>query len=229
MAECNYLEILSDKKVLCVEDEEVIRSNLMETLELFFDKVSGAKDGFEALEQAMCDTYDVFIFDISIPHLDGLEVLKRVRQFNKKTPIIILSAHKEQEYLWRAVELKITRYLTKPYDKNSLIKALEEAALELMDYHPLFQISPLHSYDFCRKAMTCKEEMVYLSKSESRLLEYFLRHANQTITYEQISEYMWEFEQPTKEAIKSIVKELRKKIDNSFIKNLYGIGYLFEV
>ncbi|WP_331852779.1 helix-turn-helix domain-containing protein [Wolinella succinogenes] len=49
------------------------------------------------------------------------------------------------------------------------------------------------------------------------------------MTYEQISEYMWEFEQPTKEAIKSIVKELRKKIDNSFIKNLYGIGYLFEV
>lgn len=60
-------------------------------------------------------------------------------------------------------------------------------------------------------------------------MNIFLRHANQTITYEQISEYMWEFEQPTKEAIKSIVKELRKKIDNSFIKNLYGIGYLFEV
>lgn len=73
------------------------------------------------------------------------------------------------------MELKITRYLTKPYDKNSLIKALEEAALELMDYHPLFQISPLHSYDFCRKAMTCKGEMVYLSKSESRLLEYFFK------------------------------------------------------
>jgi len=60
-------------------------------------------------------------------------------------------------------------------------------------------------------------------------LEYFLKRPNQTVTYEQLFDYMWEFEQPSKEALKSIVKELRKKIDNNFIKNLYGVGYLCEI
>ena len=68
-----------------------------------------------------------------------------------------------------------------------------------------------------------------MSKSESRLFEYFLKHANQTITYEKLFDYMWEFEQPSKEAIKTIVKELRRKIGKEVIKNLYGVGYLCEV
>ena len=223
------LDLLSDKKVLCVEDEEIILSNIVEVLELFFGKVVGVRDGLEALDEALTNVYDVLMFDIFIPHLDGLEVVKRIRQVNKKIPIIILSAHKEQEYLWRAVELKITRYLTKPYDKDTLIKALEDVARELADEHLTFQITPQCTYDFCLKTVTSNQETIHLSKSESRLLEYFLKRPNQTITYEQIFEYMWEFEQPSKEALKSIIKELRKKLDSSFIKNLYGVGYICEI
>lgn len=229
MSECNLLNILSDKKVLCVEDEEGILSNIVESLELFFGKVVGVKDGLEALDEALCNVYDVLMLDISIPHLDGLEVVKKIRQTNKKIPIIILSAHTEQEYLWRAVELKITRYLTKPYDKNTLTKALEDVALELVDHNPTYQLTPEFSYDFCRKTISANDTIVHLSKSESRLLEYFLKRCNQTITYEQLFEYMWEFEQPSKEALKSIIKDLRKKIDNQCIKNLYGVGYICEI
>lgn len=223
------LDLLSDKKVLCVEDEDIILSNIVEALELFFGKVVGVKDGLEALDEALSNVYDVLMFDISIPHLDGLEVVKKIRQVNKKIPIIVLSAHTEQEYLWRAVELKITRYLTKPYDKTTLIKALEDVAMELVDHRPTLQLTPKYIYDFCRKTLTSEDETIHLSKSESRLLEYFLKRPNQTITYEQIFEYMWEFEQPSKEALKSIVKELRKKIDAGFIKNLYGVGYVCEI
>ena len=225
----NLLDILSDKKVLCVEDEAIILCNIMESLELFFGKVVGVKDGREALEEALGNIYDVLMLDVSIPHIDGLEVVKKIRQVNKKIPIIILSAHTEQEYLWRAVDLKITRYLTKPYDKNTLIKALEDVALELVDHQPVISIMPECLYDYCRKTITLHQNTLHLSKSESRLLEYFLKRPNQTITYEQLFEYMWEFEQPSKEALKSIVKELRKKIHSDFIKNLYGVGYVCEI
>lgn len=230
MSECNLLDVLSNKKVLCVEDEACILNNIMESLELFFGKVVGVKDGIEALDEAKSNLYDVIMLDISIPHMDGLEVVKRIREFDKKVPIIILSAHTEQEYLWRAVELKITRYLAKPYDKNTLIKALEDVSMELIGHSPMFQVTPLCKYDFCKKTICSEEgELIHLSKSESRLLEYFLKRPNQTVTYEQLFDYMWEFEQPSKEALKSIVKELRKKIDNNFIKNLYGVGYLYEI
>ncbi|MBE0497030.1 MAG: response regulator transcription factor [Campylobacterales bacterium] len=225
----DILEILSTKKVLCVEDEEIILTNIVESLELFFGKVVGVRDGNEALEEATRGVYDVLMFDISLPHIDGLAVIKKIRQFNKKIPIVILSAHAEQEYLWRAVELKITRYLIKPYDKESLIGALEEVALELVDHRLNVPMTPTCSYDVCRKTLTSLGTTTHLSKSESQLLEYFLGRPNQTVTYEQLFEYMWEFEQPSKEALKSIIKELRRKISSSFIKNLYGVGYVCEV
>ena len=74
-----------------------------------------------------------------------------------------------------------------------------------------------------------RKENIKLSKNESRLLEYFIQRANQTITFDDIYDYIWEFEIPSKEAIKSIVKELRKKIGKDLIKNIYGVGYIFKL
>jgi len=103
--------------------------NICASLELFFAEVKGITDGFDALELAMSGAYDALVLDISVPNIDGLEIAKKVRAINQKIPIVILSSHVEQEYLWRAVELKITRYLAKPYDKKSFVKALEDVAM----------------------------------------------------------------------------------------------------
>ena len=223
------LDVLSNKRVLCLEDEPGILNNITENLELFFGEVVGVKDGKEALEHIDAYGYDALVFDIGVPHIDGLELAKIVREKDHKIPIIILSSHTEQEYLWRAVELKITRYLPKPYDKEAFIKALEDVALELIDYKPLITLNKDVKYDFTKKIIYVKDEACCLSKSEFKLLDYFLNNKNQAITYEQLFDYMWEYEQPTKEAIKAIVKELRKKVGKDAIKNLYGIGYICEI
>ena len=229
MQEYDILDVLSNKKVLCLEDEEAILKNICASLELFFAEVNGVTDGYDALELAMSDAYDVLVLDISVPNIDGLEIAKKVRTINQKIPIVILSSHFEQEYLWRAVELKITRYLAKPYDKKSFIKALEDVALELVGRKPTLRLNDEVEYDFGKKVLYINGEISHLSKSESRLLEYFLNNKNQTITYEQIFDYIWEYEQPSKEAIKTIVKELRRKLGEDVIKNLYGVGYLCEI
>ena len=229
MQEYDILDVLSNKKVLCLEDEEAILRNICASLELFFAEVKGVTDGFDALELAMNGAYDVLVLDISVPNIDGLEIAKKVRAINQKIPIVILSSHVEQEYLWRAVELKITRYLAKPYDKKSFVKALEDVAFELVGRTPTIRLNDELEYDFGKKALYVNGEISHLSKSESKLLEYFLNNKNQTITYEQIFDYIWDYEQPTKEAIKTIVKELRRKLGKDVIKNLYGVGYLCEI
>ena len=229
MQEYDILDVLSNKKVLCLEDEEAILRNICASLELFFAEVKGVTDGFDALELAMSGAYDVLVLDISVPNIDGLEIAKKVRAINQKIPIVILSSHVEQEYLWRAVELNITRYLAKPYDKKSFIKALEDVAFELVGRTPTIRLNDELEYDFGKKALYVNGEISHLSKSESKLLEYFLNNKNQTITYEQIFDYIWDYEQPTKEAIKTIVKELRRKLGKDVIKNLYGVGYLCEI
>lgn len=229
MQDYSVLNVLSNKKVLCLEDEPYILKNMIDSLELFFAEVKGVSDGIEALDEAMSGSYDALVLDVSVPHMDGLEVAKKIRCANHKIPIVIISSHTEQEYLWRAVELKITRYLSKPYDKDTFIKALEDVAMELIDHTPMFSINDELKYDFSKKIIYIKEEACRLSKSESKLLEYFLNNKNQTITYEQIFDYIWDYEQPTKEAIKTIVKELRRKLGKDVIKNLYGVGYLCEI
>ena len=229
MQEYDILDVLSNKKVLCLEDEEAILKNICASLELFFAEVKGVTDGFDALELAMSGAYDALVLDISVPNIDGLEIAKKVRAINQKIPIVILSSHVEQEYLWRAVELKITRYLAKPYDKKSFIKALEDVAFELVGRTPTIRLNDELEYDFGKKSLYVNGEISHLSKSESKLLEYFLNNKNQTITYEQIFDYIWDYEQPTKEAIKTIVKELRRKLGKDVIKNLYGVGYLCEI
>ena len=229
MQEYDILDVLSNKKVLCLEDEEAILKNICASLELFFAEAKGVTDGFDALELAMSGAYDVLVLDISVPNIDGLEIAKKVRAINQKIPIVILSSHVEQEYLWRAVELKITRYLAKPYDKKSFIKALEDVAFELVGRTPTIRLNDELEYDFGKKALYVNGEISHLSKGESKLLEDVLNNKNKTITYEQIFDYIWDYEQPTKEAIKTIVKELRRKLGKDVIKNLYGVGYLCEI
>lgn len=113
MREFDELDILADKRVLCADDNSGILEEITEILDIFFEDVVGVSDGEKALEEATENFYDILIFDISMPIMDGLEAVKKIREKNKKIPVIILSAHTEQEYLWRAVDLKISKYLTK--------------------------------------------------------------------------------------------------------------------
>ncbi len=227
--DCNLLDILSDKRVLCVDDEEGILTNLVEILENFFQDVKGLKDGKLALEELEFNSYDVLFFDICMPKMDGLEAIKKIREIDSKIPIVILSAHTDQEYLWKAVELKITKFLKKPLDKNTLLEALKKVALELVDNHVIVELLKGYKYDFCKKSVLHKGKTINLSKSESKLLEYFLKNKGNVLSFEQIADYLWDFEQPSKEAIKSIIKELRRKIDHDIVKNIYGIGYIYEI
>ncbi len=225
----SILDILSDKKVLYAEDEKGIRKHISEVLELFFDKVISVEDGLEATYEMDVASYDVLMFDICMPHLDGLEALRKIRQKDKKIPVVILSAHTEEEYLWKAVELKISKYLVKPYDKQSLIEALKIVALELVDNNLEIRLRNDCIYNPIKKVICEGSEGIQLTLKESRLLEYFIKRANQSVTFNDIGEYLWGFDPPSKEAIKSVVKELRKKIGRNTIKNIYGIGYILEL
>jgi len=230
MAEKKIVNILLDKKVLYAEDEAGIRQSISESLALFFMDVLAVDNGQAVLDEMHLSHYDVLILDISMPGLDGLETAKAIRKTNATIPIIILTAHSEQEYLWRAVELKITKYLVKPLTKAMLIDALEHAALELLQHnrHPIV-LDKKYLYRPCRKSIVHLGKEISLSRTESRLLEYFIRHRNCIVSFEDISDYLWGYDAPSKEAIKSLIKDLRKKVGKDLIRNVYGIGYLFAL
>lgn len=223
-----FLEILSDKVVLYAEDEPGIRRNIAETLELFFMDVVAVEDGQAVLDEMAIHHFDVVMLDISMPHLDGLEAVQAIRKTNRDIPIIIVSAHSTQEYLWRAVELRIAKYLTKPIDRDHLVEALEEAALELTRHkrHPV-ELDADRYYSPCQKCVYTHNQPLPLTPTESRLLEYLMTQENCVVSFEAIADYLWGYEPHSKEAIKSLIKDLRKKIGSERIRSVYGIGYLF--
>lgn len=224
----NILSILENRTVLYAEDEPGIRANVVQILELFFDKVFVAKDGKEAWLLYEEESPDVLIVDICMPLMDGLEVVTAVRKSNQLIPIIVLSAHRDEANLWRAVEQKISKYLTKPFRKEALLEALRVCALELLGGVLHVELSLDLIYSPCEKCLTCKEEKIPLSNQESRLLEYFIARRGQTLSFEEIQDHLWGYEAPSKEAIKALIKSLRKKAGKEHIKNHYGIGYILD-
>jgi len=231
MQQIATLDLLSDKVVLYAEDEAGIRDVIAEILEFFFHKVIAVKDGDEALEQFEMTPPDVLIFDICLPKMDGLDVIQKIRKRHKNIPVIILSAHAEHEYLWRAVELKITKYLVKPFKKEDMEEALRLCCEELSSHQESVNLNDMSVYHASKKVVVVDGIAYKLSKSESRLFEYMLEHKNKVISCEQIEEYLWGYDREphTNEAIKALIKELRKKIGKNIIKNIYGLGYSLEI
>ncbi|MBV5278743.1 MAG: response regulator transcription factor [Campylobacteraceae bacterium] len=220
--------LYKNMKVLYAEDEEGIRENISFVLSLFFKDVFVAKDGEEALYLFEEEKPDLLIFDICMPKMDGIEVLSKIRQSNKEIPIIVLTAHTDQSYLLRAIELNITRYLSKPFSKDTLLGAVKECILRLTKGKETINLGSSYVFDFLNKNLLFQNEIVLLSLHELKLLQVMSLEPHKTFTFEELIEEIWGWEIVTKEALKSLVKTLRKKLPHPLIKNVFGIGYTIE-
>ncbi len=120
--------ILKDITLLYVEDDESIRSALSTRLERSVKELFVAKDGEEGYEKYISHTPDIVITDLKMPKVDGIALIQKIREVNKKIPIIITSAHGDSNYLMDAIGFGVYGYLIKPVDKNSLYELLNSHA-----------------------------------------------------------------------------------------------------
>ncbi|RXJ65302.1 ATP-binding protein [Halarcobacter ebronensis] len=129
-------QILKDLTVLYAEDEEAIQNGITETLNLFELNVICAKNGEEGLSifKSSNKKIDLILTDIKMPKLDGLEMIKKIREIDKDIPVIITTAHQETTFLMQSIELNISAYVLKPIDiyklQDNLIKAIEPKVLK---------------------------------------------------------------------------------------------------
>ncbi|WP_434580590.1 EAL domain-containing protein [Sulfurimonas sp. NW15] len=107
-------------KVLYVEDDIDAREITTMLLEDFFDTIIVAQNGQEGLEKFQKESIDIIITDINMPHMNGLEMAKKIRAINKEVPIIILSAHNEEDFFLQSIQIGINGYLLKPIDMKQL-------------------------------------------------------------------------------------------------------------
>jgi len=220
------LSSLKNLTLLYVEDEQMIRQNAVEYLSRICDHVLEAQDGEEAFQVYKEEKPHIIISDIKMPKINGLKLAEAIRKEDKETPIIIATAHTETEYLLKAVELQLVKYVVKPITS---IKLQEALALSLnylnVKSRNIVSINATTSYDLLNKTLIVNAKVIKLSKNEQEILHLLSQHRQRTVSYEEIEAKIWQESSMSMDALRSLVRALRKKLEGNFVENISGIGY----
>ena len=217
-------------KVLYVEDDEIARENGIEYLENFFEIIYEASDAIIALQLYEKYKPNIIITDIQMPKLNGLEFVKRIRQKDKKTQIIIITAFCDKDYLLKAIELGLVKYLVKPVKEKEFEEALFLCVNSLQeDISNIVKLENNSYFDIFNKNLVMNEEIVKLRTKEILFLELLIKNKNRYVSYEEIENYVWDESVMTKDALKTLVKNLKTKLPKDLILNLTNSGYKIDV
>jgi DNA-binding response OmpR family regulator len=220
------LNALNELTLLYVEDEPLIRQNAVEYLNRYCLKVLEAKNGLEALKIYNTHKPDLIISDINMPKLSGLEFASEIRKEDKHTPIILATAHTETEYLLKAVELQLIKYIVKPITSEKLTEALSMACDTLSnENHHCVLLDTHTSYDSLNQTLIIKNLPIKLTHNELLFFDFLVKNQQRAITYKEIENIIWAYEGMSMDALRSLVRGLRKKLGGDFIENVSGVGY----
>ena len=217
-------------KILYIEDDEIARENGLEYLENFFENIYEASDAIIALQLYEKHKPDIIITDIQMPKLNGLEFVKRIRQKDKKTQIIIITAFSDKDYLLKAIELGLVKYLVKPVREKEFEEALFLCinALERNESN-IVKLDEFTFFDTFNKNLISNNEIIKLRAKELDFLELLIKNKNRYVTYEEIENYVWDDSVMTKDALKTLVKNIKTKIPKDLILNLTNSGYKIAI
>jgi DNA-binding response OmpR family regulator len=223
------LKILKSKKVLYVEDDRILSENILSIFELFFDDITSASNGLDAMNLIKINSYDIAILDIRLGDFNGLEIASKIRERNDNTLIIITSNYQEFDDLRKSIQLGVTDYLTKPFDFNELKKVLEKCVeiFEKTSQKKEFLSFDLY-YDWVNKQILNYFETFNLTKNEIAFLELLLKNRGKFLGYKEINLHLYNDKTSIAAAqsgIKNIVFRLKKKIKYDIFENIAGVGY----
>lgn len=221
-------------RVLLVEDDNKIASFVVNGLKQNAFSVDHAPDGEEGLKLARMVTHDAAVLDIMLPKLDGLSLLRQLRQDKIHTPVLILSAKASVDDRVKGLQAGGDDYLTKPFAFSELLARLH--ALIRRATHTVeptqFSASDL-TLDLLTREITRGGQKIDLQSREFALLELLLRHPGRAVTKTMILENLWDYSfDPQTNVVDVLVHRLRTKVDKDFpvklIQTIRGVGYVLK-
>jgi two-component system OmpR family response regulator len=215
-------------RILVAEDEPRILAFVTRGLESEGFAVDAAADGVEALRCAHSAHYDAAILDLLLPRIDGLAVLRDLRQHDPELPVVILSARSDLPTKLRGFELGASDYLVKPFALDELIARIRvqlRHAAGLIDDH-IVQAGRLE-LDLARRQVRIGDEVTDLSDREFRLLRELALHAGEVISRERLLAQVWGYHfDPRSNVVEVSMRRLRNKLgDHAAIETVRNAGY----
>jgi len=229
-----------DLSLLLVEDYEPLRNDMAEVLEDLFDIVTVASDGSEALMlyQAYYAMYnknfDLVITDIQMPVMNGVELSEALRDINVSQEIIILSANTDTDYLLRLINLGVAQFITKPINHEELMDILYRVSKKInsIEAKPqntlMVEIGENFTWDKEKLVLKQDNNTIDLTRHELLLMQLFVQKNEQVCTNNDIMQNFYDNDIDINEKnIRNLVFKLRKKLPDSAINSIYGMGYKF--
>src|SRR5262245_38047799 len=219
-------------RVLVIEDDRETAQFLQKSLKESGHSADLAGDGETGLVMAKDGGYDILVVDRMLPRLDGLTVVKELRNHGSRTPVLILSALGDVDDRVKGLRAGGDDYLTKPYAYSEFLARIDALARRAVpeEQETRYAVGDL-VLDRLSHRVTRSGEPITLQPREYRLLEYLMKHAGQVVTRTMLLENVWDYHfDPQTNVIDVHVSRLRSKIDKGFDKPLLhtvrGAGYM---
>lgn len=222
--------------ILVIEDEGPIRHYIRTTLAGAGYRVVDARGGKEGLTQAMAWNPDVTVLDLGLPDIDGLEVIRRLREWTSR-PIIILTARVQEHDKVEALDLGADDYLTKPFSVAELLARMRVAlrrTARTEGGEAAFQVGDLR-VDLEKRRVFVAEKEIHLSPTEYKLLAVLARHAGKVVTSRQLLKEVWgPLHVDEAQYVRVFMRQLRSKLEENPARPRYlltemGVGYRLRV
>ena len=212
-------------KILLLEDNQKLNETITKRLKMKGYNLLSFTDGARAYE-AVSDGFSCFILDINVPNIDGIKILKKIREYYPTLPVIIISASVELDVIKQAYDLGCNDFLKKPFFIDELEIKIEKLC-KIQNDEICFDENCY--FDFKSSVIKMKNKEIRLTKKEKLLMNLFLTKKNQVISYESIESYVWDGNFASLESIRSLIRRLRKVIDKDYIQTVVDTGYIFKI
>ena len=181
-------------------------------------------DGSKAIEKIKKKDFDLYLIDINIPNISGLELVRYIRDIKEDGFIIMITASVDEYYFEKAYEYGCDDYIKKPFH----LKELEVRISRLLENKKTSITFDNYEFKFDENELFKNGKRVNLRKKERRFLKILLQNINKTVSNQKIINYVWEGEKKDNYPLRQLVNEVRKKFDKPYIKTVVGVGYRFE-
>ncbi|MDQ6629696.1 MAG: response regulator transcription factor [Pseudomonadota bacterium] len=218
-------------RLLIAEDDQVLANGLLRSLRSAGYTVDQVSHGLEADSALAAHAFDLLILDLGLPHLHGLEVLRRLRERGSQLPVLVLTAGDSVEERVQGLDLGADDYMAKPFSLQELearVRALTRRGLGTASN--IIRHGPL-SFDTVGRVASIHEQPLELSAREIGLLEVLLQRAGRLVSKDQLVERLCEWgDEVSNNAIEVYVHRLRKKIEPGGLRiaTVRGLGYCLE-
>ena len=214
-------------RILVVEDERALCETIVRSLRRLAYSVDPCYDGDTAIDLLGSERYDLVLLDLNLPGADGMTVLRTLRQTDRETRVLILSARSEVADKVEGLDAGANDYLAKPFHLEEL-----EALRQFTQNDVVLHCGPL-SFDARSRTATAAGQPLALTRKETGILEYLLLHRGRPVSQEELLEHVWDnsvdnFSNSIRVHISALRKKLRAALGYDPVRNRIGEGYLIE-